>query len=100
MSIAKAVIRQTTKTTDILIKMNRRITVDPYLEQDINRLMVCAPLQCPRQLSCFRVARFARDKIRDMHIEAAKYESELSDTDCEQYAVTKLYQEAGAWEAA
>ena len=77
--------------------MNRRITIDPTLEQDINRLMVCAPLQCQRQSACFRVARFARDKIREAHIEAARLDAEI---DCEQYAVTKLYQNTGTWEAA
>lgn len=77
--------------------MDRPITVDPCLERDVNALMVCAPLQCSRQLSCFRVARFARDKIREMHVEAAKLSDEV---DCEQFAVPKLYQDTGAWEAA
>ena len=77
--------------------MNRRILIDDVLEQDINRLMVCAPMQCPRQMACFRVARFARDKIREMHVEAAKLSDEV---DCEQFAVLKLYQDTGAWEAA
>ena len=78
--------------------MNRRITIDPTLEQDINRLMVCAPLACPRQSACFRVARFARDKIREIHSESAK--AELDSIDVEQYAVTKMYQDTGAWESA
>ncbi len=77
--------------------MNRRITIDPTLEQDINRLMVCAPLACPRQSACFRVARFARDKIREMHVAEARLADEV---DCEQFAVPKLYQDTGAWEAA
>lgn len=78
--------------------MNRRITIDPTLEQDINRLMVCAPLACPRQSACFRVARFARDKIREFHSNVAKVDVE-PDNDVEQYAMTKLYQDTGAWEA-
>ena len=77
--------------------MNRRITIDPTLEQDINRLMVCAPLACPRQSACFRVARFARDKIREMHVAEVRLADEV---DCEQFAVSKLYQDTGAWEAA
>lgn len=77
--------------------MNRRITIDPTLEQDINRLMVCAPLACPRQSACFRVARFARDKIREAHTEAARLNAEL---DCEEYAIARLYAETGSWEAA
>lgn len=79
-----------------MTNMNRKIVVDPSLERDVNALMVCAPLQCQRQTSCFRVARFARDKIREMHIAA---ESTSSDVDIEQYAMTKLYQDTGAWEA-
>ena len=75
--------------------MNRRITIDPTLEQDINRLMVCAPLACPRQSACFRVARFARDKIREAHTEAARLNAEL---DCEEYAIGRLYAETGSWE--
>lgn len=86
------------KMTDNLKVMNRQISIDTTLEQDINRLMVCAPLQCSRQSSCFRVARFARDKIREIHSESAK--SELDSIDVEQYAVTKMYQDTGAWEAA
>lgn len=89
------------KMTDTRINknMNRRITIDPSLEQDVNRLMVCAPLQCSRQSSCFRVARFARDKIREFHSESAK-DAEPPDVDVEQYAMTKLYQDTGAWETA
>lgn len=79
--------------------MNRKIAVDPTLEQDINRLMVCAPLECPRQMTCFRVARFARDKIREFHSDVANDNVE-PDSDVEQYAMTKLYQDTGAWEAA
>ena len=75
--------------------MNRKIAVDPTLEQDINRLMVCAPLECPRQMTCFRVARFARDKIREAHTEAARLNAEL---DCEEYAIDRLYAETGSWE--
>lgn len=78
--------------------MNRKIAVDPFLEKDVNSLMVCAPLSCSRQSSCFRVARFARDKIREMHADCAKPAPD--DEDCEHYAVTKLYQETGAWESA
>jgi len=75
--------------------MNRRIMIDDVLEQDINRLMVCAPLACPRQSACFRVARFARDKIREAHTEAARLNAEL---DCEEYAIDRLYAETGSWE--
>ena len=75
--------------------MNRRILIDDMLEQDINRLMVCAPLECPRQMTCFRVARFARDKIREAHTEAARLNAEL---DCEEYAIDRLYAETGSWE--
>lgn len=75
--------------------MNRRIMIDDVLEQDINRLMVCAPMQCPRQMACFRVARFARDKIREAHTEAARLNAEL---DCEEYAIDRLYAEMGSWE--
>ena len=77
--------------------MNRKIVVDQSLEQDVNRLMVCAPLNCSRQGSCFRVARFARDKIREMHFDAAMNETEV---DCERYGIDKLHQDTGAWEAA
>ncbi|GEM_PF-2143066 len=77
--------------------MNRRILIDDVLEQDINRLMVCAPMQCPRQMACFRVARFARDKIREMHVAEARLADEL---DCEQFAAPRLYQATGSWEAA
>lgn len=77
--------------------MNRKIAVDPFLEKDVNSLMVCAPLSCSRQGSCFRVARFARDRIREMHAEAATTDA---DVDCEQYAVMELYRATGAWEAA
>lgn len=84
--------------TGIRLTMNRKIAVDPTLEQDVNRLMVCAPLSCSRQNSCFRVARFARDKIREFHSESAK--PELDSIDVEQYAVTKMYQDTGAWESA
>lgn len=69
--------------------------IDDVLEQDINRLMVCAPMQCPRQMACFRVARFARDKIREAHTEAARLNAEL---DCEEYAIDRLYAETGSWE--
>lgn len=87
------------KMTDNLKVMNRQISIDTTLEQDINRLMVCAPLQCSRQSSCFRVARFARDKIREFHSNVAKVDVE-PDNDVEQYAMTKLYQDTGAWESA
>jgi len=50
-------------------------------------------------MTCFRVARFARDKIREFHSNVAKVDVE-PDNDVEQYAMTKLYQDTGAWEAA
>lgn len=44
-----------------------RPRIDSRLEEDVNRLMCCAPMDCPREISCLRVARFARDKLREMH---------------------------------
>ena len=76
--------------------MNRKMAVDPMLERDVNALMVCAPLNCSRQGSCFRVARFARDKIREMHVEIAKTDED----ECEQYAMSVLYSSVGCWESA
>ena len=55
-----------------------RHRIDPSLEKDINALMVCAPLQCPREWSCFRVARFARDRIRELHTQNAIAANELA----------------------
>lgn len=73
-----------------------RPRTDPSLEEDITRLMCCATHGCHREHSCFRVARFARDKMMEMH---ANHES-LNDDELEQYAITQLYARTGSWEAA
>lgn len=70
--------------------------IDPRLEVDVNRLMCCAPIGCQREHSCYRVAKFARDKLREMHAIPVPGE----DTDVEQYAASELYGNAGSWEAA
>ena len=57
--------------------MNRRITIDPTLEQDINWLMAGPPTQCPREMACFRVARFARNMIREMRVAEARLADEV-----------------------
>lgn len=73
-----------------------RPRIDPRLEADVNRLMCCAPTVCQREHSCYRVAKFARDKLREMHAIPAPDD----DHDVEQYAVNQLYCNTGSWEAA
>jgi hypothetical protein len=38
--------------------------IDPAIETAVQRMMVCAPVDCPREIDCFRVARWARDQMR------------------------------------
>lgn len=73
-----------------------RPRIDPRLENDVNRVMCCAPVGCSREESCFRVAMFARDKLREMHAAQAPDEAH----DVEQYAIHQMYCNTGSWEAA
>jgi hypothetical protein len=77
--------------------MNRH-RVDPTLEKDINALMVCAPLQCSREASCFRVARFARDRVRELHTQHAIIAKELEKE--EELYKTSPYASIATWELA
>lgn len=74
--------------------------VDPQIERDITALMTCAPLGCSRECSCFRVARFARDQVRNLYVQRVVREPESDEQVLEQYAITRLYANTGAWEAA
>lgn len=79
--------------------MNR--SVDPFIEKDINALMVCAPICCSRQSSCYRVARFARDWIRELHAKNAMEKTEdIEDEFVDQHSITRLYANTGSWESA
>lgn len=78
--------------------------IDPQIEKDINALMVCAPLGCVRESSCFRVARFARDQVRKVYSQQKPEEPKVENNNVEdhfleQYAMTKLYGETGSWES-
>lgn len=76
--------------------MKTRITpIDSKLLDDVVRLMCCAPSNCHRERSCMRVARFARDKLREMHAAIEKPHD-----DVEQYVVSKLYCEEDSLDAA
>lgn len=75
-----------------------RHRIDPSLEKDINALMVCAPLQCSREGSCFRVARFARDRIRELHVQNAITANELAKE--EEAFNTSPYRSIATWELA
>jgi hypothetical protein len=35
------------------------------LQDDINLLLTCAPVNCPREEACFRAARYLRDNMMD-----------------------------------
>lgn len=74
--------------------------VDPQIEKDITALMTCAPLGCAREHSCFRVARFARDRVREMYSQRKPRKIESDEDMLEQYSITKLYANSGTWEAA
>lgn len=76
-------------------------SIDPQIEKDITALMTCAPIGCSRECSCFRVARFARDRIRELHTQNALAKAKEYDEDfVEQYSITRLYANVGTWESA
>lgn len=74
--------------------------IDPQIERDITALMTCAPLGCSRETSCFRVARFARDRVRDLYSRQIVREPDSDEQMMEQYTISKLYAETGTWETA
>lgn len=76
--------------------------IDPQIEKDITALMTCAPLNCAREHSCFRVAKFARDQVRKMHATSPAVESGQAMVSVDHYAPHYPWVEAdtGAWEAA
>lgn len=76
-----------------------RPRIDSRLEEDVNRLMCCAPIDCHREHSCYRVAKFARDQLRNLHAIAEPLTQEEVE-EVEQYVITCLYANTGSWEAA
>ncbi len=67
-----------------------RMSEDETLERSISRVMTCAPINCPRELDCFRVALFARDQMRMIYAKHHPVE-----------AVTfKPFSEVATWEVA
>ena len=38
------------------------------LQDDLDLLLTCAPVKCPRQEACFRVAKYLRDNLLDTAI--------------------------------
>lgn len=42
---------------------------DPEIEEALAALLMCAP-SCPRERDCFRIARYARDKIWQEYAQA------------------------------
>lgn len=71
--------------------------IDPQIESDVGRMLTCAPLNCSKQSSCFRVARFARDVIREMHIENAKEEGKYTEQH-KKYFANDVFDGIGCWE--
>lgn len=67
--------------------------VDPQLQEDVSRLLCCSPIVCTREPSCIRVAKFAREKLQEMH--AAE---EFGNN--EEYTTFKPYNKIGSWEVA
>jgi hypothetical protein len=46
---------------------------DPALEEALAALLTCAPATiCPREFFCFRIARYARDKLRQEYAQAGR----------------------------
>ncbi len=46
-------------------------SVDPALEEALATILMCAPSGiCPRETYCFRIARYARDKLRQEYAQA------------------------------
>jgi len=44
---------------------------DPALEEALAALLTCAPAtRCPREVFCFRIACYARDKMREDYAKA------------------------------
>lgn len=76
--------------------MNKK-PIDSQIESDVGRMLTCAPLNCSKQSSCFRVARFARDVIREMHIENAKEENKYNEPH-KKYFANDIFDGIGSWE--
>lgn len=78
-----------------------RPRVDSRLEDDVSRLMCCAPIGCTREHSCFRVARFARDKLREMHAdndEASGFDLGYCGVQITTNGAIVLHPGTGSWE--
>lgn len=75
-----------------------KVEVDSRLEDDVSRLMCCAPIGCQREHSCYRVARFARDKLRE--INARVGENDFSYCQCMEMTngAIVLHPSTGSWE--
>lgn len=44
---------------------------DPVVEEALAAILMCAPTaSCPREMYCFRIARYARDKMRQEYAQA------------------------------
>lgn len=46
-------------------------SIDPALDAAITAMLICDPVACPREVACFRIARFARDQLRALHAHPA-----------------------------
>lgn len=76
--------------------MNKK-PIDPQIELDVGRMLTCAPLNCSKQSSCFRVARFARDVIREIHTKNAIEENKQAEQQ-KKYLPNKVFNDIGCWE--
>lgn len=70
---------------------------DAEMERLARALLTCAPLTCPRERACFRLAQYVCARLQR---EREHQEQALNETLLEQYAISQLYAAAGGWEAA
>lgn len=74
----------------------KQVKIDPQIEIDVGRMLSCAPIHCSKQGSCFRVAKFARDYLRELHEQIAKEEQQEEEQ--KKYFTNEIYGSVGTWE--
>lgn len=74
----------------------KQVKIDPQIEIDVGRMLSCASIHCSKQGSCFRVAKFARDYLRELHEQIAKEEQQEEEQ--KKYFTNEIYGSVGTWE--
>lgn len=70
---------------------------DAEVERLARALLTCAPLTCPRERACFRLAQYVCARLQREREHRAQV---LNETLLEQYAISQLYAAVGGWEGA